>query len=186
MRKKDLFLLAVCAALALPVSPVRGENGAAAGDTCAATVETGRKVVLYATDVDPANGLPVAWGAEPPIDDRIHGMITVYFKNDRIGAARRFDAGPGADWIKTQDYCFRPDGTLAFLKAELRTLRGGVRVEDRMTFDLNGTRLRAERIVRDLETDQDVAKLHVTFKDQTTVVYRDTRALREALGDALE
>ena len=75
---------------------------------------------------------------------------------------------------------------MAFIKAELRTLRGGVRVEDRMAFDTNGVRQRTDRIVRDLETDQDVAKLHVTFKDQATVIYRNTRALREALGDGLK
>jgi len=186
MRKKDILCLAACAALVLPGAPARGGDDAGTRDQCAAVRKAGRKVVLYATEVDPANGMPSAWGAEPPIDDRIHGMITVYFHGARIGAARRFDAGLSGDWIKTQDYCFRSDGSLAFLKAELRTLRGGVRVEDRMAFDMTGSRRRADRIVRDLETDQDVANLNVTFTDQATAVYTDTRALRDALGDALQ
>ena len=185
MRKKHLFRLAVCAALALPGAPARGGDDAGTRDQCAAVRKAGRKVVLYAIEVDPANGMPSAWGAEPPIDDRIHGMITVYFHERRIGAARRFDAGLSGDWIKTQDYCFRSDGSLAFLRAELRTLRGGVRVEDRMAFDMTGARRRADRIVRDLETGQDVANLNVTFTDQATAIYTDTRALRDTLGDAL-
>ena len=186
MRKKHLFRLAVCAALALPGAPARGADDAGIRDRCTAVRKAGRKVVLYAIEVDPANGMPSAWGAEPPIDDRIHGMITVYIHGGRIGAARRFDAGLSGDWIKTQDYCFRSDGSLAFLRAELRTLRGGVRVEDRIAFDMTGARRRADRTVRDLETDQDVASLNVTFKDQATAVYADTQALRDALGDALQ
>ena len=186
MCTRAFFWLTVLGALAASGPAVRAADDADTQARCMAEAETGRKVVLYANDVDPANGMPVSWAPEPPIDDRIHGSITVYFEDGRIGAARRFDASLSADWVKTQDYCFRSDGTLAFLKAELRTLRGGVRVEDRMAFDGNGTRLRTDRIVRDLETDQDVANLHVTFKDQTTVVYRDTRALRNALGDALK
>lgn len=186
MRKKHLFRLAVCTALALPGAPARSGDDAGIRDQCAAVRKAGRKVVLYAIEVDPANGMQSAWGAEPPIDDRIHGMITVYFHSGRIGAARRFDAGLSGDWIKTQDYCFRSGGSLAFLRAELRTLRGGVRVEDRMAFDMTGARRRADRTVRDLETDQDVSNLNVTFTDQATVIYTDTRALRDALGDALQ
>ncbi|MGI9415102.1 MAG: hypothetical protein ACR2PM_15615, partial [Hyphomicrobiales bacterium] len=113
-----------------------------------------------------------------------HGTITVHFLKARIAAAHRFDAGPSGEWVKTQDYCFRTDGSLAFLRAELRTLRGGVRVEDRLAFDRDGRR-QAERVVRDLETDMDVANLNVTFTDQATTVYRDTSALRKALGEAL-
>ena len=186
MRKRDLFCLTVLGAMAASGSFARAEDDADTRARCMAAAETGRKLVLYANGVDPANGMPVSWGPEPPIDDRIHGSITVYFQGSRIGAVRRFDASLSADWVKTQDYCFRSDGTLAFIKAELRTLRGGVRVEDRMAFDTNGVRQRTDRIVRDLETDQDVAKLHVTFKDQATVIYRNTRALREALGDGLK
>jgi len=186
MCKTDLLCLTVLGALAASCPVARAGDDANTRVRCLAAIETGRKVVLYANGVDPSNGMPVSWGSEPPIDDRIHGSITVYFEDGRVGAARRFDASLNADWIKTQDYCFRSDGTLAFLKAELRTLRGGVRVEDRMAFDANGKRLRAERIVRDLETDQDVANLHVTFNDQKTVVYKNTRALRDALGTALK
>jgi len=186
MRKRALFCLAVLGVLAASDPIARAKDEADTQARCMAAIEAGRKVVLYANGVDPANGMPVSWGPQPPIDDRIHGSMTVYFQNGRIGAARRFDASLSADWLKTQDYCFRSDGTLAFIKAELRTLRGGVRVEDRMAFDAKGMQIRAVRIVRDLETDQDVANLHVKFKDQKTVVYRSTRALRDALGDALE
>ena len=59
---------------------------------------------------------------------------------------------PSGDWVDYVDYCFRADGTLATIDAELRTFCGGMIVNRRRSFDSAGRKTDGPIAYRDLQT----------------------------------
>lgn len=131
-------------------------------------------VVRYFADY--ASGEPV-WSSGLPAGADVYSEVTFHGRPAQARSAMRFDTSPSGDWTKTHDYCFRRDGTLAFVLAELRTFNGNVRVEDRFYFSPSGRQFRKLRYVFDLETARRLPDGYANFMDRDTTLYRSRRDL---------
>lgn len=130
-----------------------------------------------------ASGEPV-WSSRLPAGGEVYSEVTFHGRPAQARTAMRFDTSPSGDWTKTHDYCFRRDGTLAFVFAELRTFNGNVRVEDRFYFSPSGRQFRKLRYVFDLETARRLPDGYANFMDRDTTIYLSRRdLLREVAGN---
>ena len=102
--------------------------------------------------------------------------LVLFRRGERIRAARLMRTSPSGDWVQYFDYCYRADGTLAFVIADLRTFLGDVRVVDRLYYDAGGRRLRKTRRIFDLKTKKQITGKS-NFQEMDTLTPKTTRAL---------
>ena len=143
------------------------------------------KTVLFADYGKPEDGWPAVWGRQMPKSGFAYSHIEIYRDGATIRVANRFDTSPSGDWSKTHEYCFRADGTLAFILAELRTFLGDVRVEDRLYYGPAGKQLRALRHYFDLNSDKPIKGKTPNFMDRETTTYLTVKAIGDAIGPEL-
>ena len=102
--------------------------------------------------------------------------LVLFRRGERIRAARLMRTSPSGDWVQYFDYCYRADGTLAFVIADLRTFLGDVRVVDRLYYGPDGRRLRKTRRIFDLKTKKQITGKS-NFQEMDTLTPKTTRAL---------
>ncbi len=148
-------------------------------------------IELYGVFRDLTTQSRPTWRRHPPAAaEKLHLLewMTVHKAGGLVRAARLLENTPSGDWSKDSEYCFRADGSLAFVLAELRTFQGNVRVEDRLYHDPAGRRLRSLRSVFDLDSGRRIDPGDPRFRgfhDRETRLYLTTRALAAELGPAL-
>ena len=137
-------------------------------------VKTGNassKVTAHADYGDFTENKPPVWRRTLPASGEAYSSVDVWRAGGTVRVAARFDTSPSGDWSKSHEYCFRKDGTLAFILAELRTFNGRVRVEDRLYFSPAGKQVRKLRYVFDLMTNARKPDGFSNFFDRDTTVY---------------
>ncbi len=144
------------------------------------------KVTAHADYGDFTENNPPVWRRTLPASGEAYSSVDVWRADGTLRVAARFDTSPSGDWSKSHEYCFRKDGTLAFILAELRTFNGRVRVEDRLYFSPAGKQVRKLRYVFDLMTNARKPDGFSNFFDRNTTVYLRADALTKEIGDALK
>jgi hypothetical protein len=86
---------------------------------------------------------------------------------------------PSGDWTQYLNHYFRPDGTLAKLRSEMRTFAGNVVLIEELYFDRGGQRIGSKKTYLDLtsnkpKTKSQIAELRETYLDETA--FYKTRA----------
>jgi len=102
--------------------------------------------------------------------DNLNGNANVYYKKEQAVYIHVLYQSPSRDWGHYVNYCFRPDGTLARISSELRTLHGRVRVVRTFLYDTSRGVLSQSKRVLDLESGEPVAKGR-DFIDQEVPVF---------------
>lgn len=116
------------------------------------------------------------WVRRRPAKAMVVEELALYRRGKRIRAAKLMRTSPSGDWAQYFDYCYRADGTLAFVLAELRTFLGDVRVVDRLYYGADGRRLRKTRRIFDLKTKKRITGKR-SFQARDTLIPKTTRAL---------
>lgn len=88
---------------------------------------------------------------------------------------------PSGDWSQYTEHCFREDGSLAFVYAELQTSYGNVRLEDRLYFDRVGAQIRSIRRIYDLDSGKRLPDDTDNFTDRATRLYLRSKTLDDEL-----
>lgn len=145
--------------------------------------ERTKRTRLFGAYTDLSSDAGPVWHRQPPADTDVFDEMQVWRVGGRIRAANLLETTPSGDWSKLSKYCFRPDGSLAFIFSELRTFYGNVRVEDRLYFDLTGRQIRTLRKAFDMNSEKPVR--NPNFQDQETTIFPTARALAIKLGPAL-
>ena len=115
-----------------------------------------------------------------PEDSPTFESITLFESHGALILAERVRATPSGDWSETSSSYYRPDGTLAFVFAELRTFHGNVRVETRLYLDASGTVLRRLESVFDLEGG--TPRKTTGFERQEPILIKTAQDLKSELG----
>lgn len=131
---------------------------------------------------DLASKKPSRWSLTVPAGKAVYSEMKTYSSGGKVRSAVRNDTSPSGDWSKTHAYCFRTDGSLAFIHAVLRTFHGNARVEDRFYFAPGGRQFRKLRSVFDLKTGRMVNPGKAAFMDQEAKIYPDASTLLHAIG----
>ena len=147
--------------------------------------DEGTKSVIFADYGRLEDGWPAVWRLQMPKSGFAYSHLELYRDGDTIRLADRFHTSPSGDWSKTHEYCFRADGTLAWLFAELRTFLGDARVEDRLYYDPTGTQVRALRYAFDLKTGKRLDENTANFMDKETTIYLTVKAIGDDIGHEL-
>ncbi len=116
------------------------------------------------------------WVRHRPAKAMVVEELAVYRRGKRIRAAKLMRTSPSGDWAQYLDYCYRADGTLAFVLAELRTFLGDVRVVDRLYYGADGRQLRKTRRIFDLKTMKRITGKR-DFQAMDTLIPKTTHAL---------
>lgn len=144
------------------------------------------RVTAYADYGDFTDNRPPVWRKTLPASGEAYSSVDAWRTDGSLRVAARVDTSPSGDWSKSHEYCFRKDGTLAFILAELRTFNGGVRVEDRFYYSPAGKQVRKLRYVFDLMTNARKPDTFSNFFDRDTTVYPTTDTLMTEIGEALK
>lgn len=126
------------------------------------------------------------WVKAAPRDAEVMSEVTAFRSDGMIRSATLFETSPSGDWAQTFDYCYRKDGTLAFILAELRTFRGNVRVVDRLYYGPTGVEIRRVRKYFDLDTNKPVTGKTPQFQDLEIRVLKTADALARYAKPALD
>jgi hypothetical protein len=102
-------------------------------------------------------------------------QVFVWTKAGKVIAANHVFTSPSGDWAHYVNYYFRADGSLAKIKAELRTFYGDLIVLRDRYYDANGKLLKSTKKFRDLTTGK--PKKPTDFFDQEIPVYLKLSAL---------
>jgi hypothetical protein len=126
------------------------------------------------------------WMRRKPAKATVVETLTVHRAAGKLRLATLGRASPSGDWSQRFEYCYRADGSLAFVLGVLRTFQGRVRVVDRFYYDRSGKRLRKDRRIFDLGSGKRLAPGARSFNDVKPVILKTTRAVvryaRPALG----
>lgn len=123
------------------------------------------------------------WERARPPDPEGTGRAMSLFTVERTVRAAIEEVDPrSGDWRQTVEHCFRPDGSVAFVLAVLRTFQGNVQVEDRMYFNPAGERIRTLRRVSDLTTEKPLKRDEASFMGRKPTIYRSVNELLRTVG----
>ena len=143
---------------------------------CRAVERAAKPSRAFAVYTDENYKKPPRWVRRQPAKAMVVEELVLFRRGERIRAARLMRTSPSGDWVQYFDYCYRADGTLAFVIADLRTFLGDVRVVDRLYYDAGGRRLRKTRRIFDLKTKKPIAAKR-DFQEMGTLIPKTTRAL---------
>jgi len=177
-----VYLVWALAGLALAGSPVAAHEKSAIKairavyKVCRAVARTVKPGKAFAVYTDENYNKPPRWVRRAPAKAMVVEDLAVYRRGKRIRAAKLMRTSPSGDWAQYFDYCYRADGTLAFVLADLRTFLGDVRVVDRLYYGTNGRRLRKTRRIFDLKTNKRITGKR-DFQEMDPLIPKTTRAL---------
>lgn len=184
-------LLAACAALSVPllaasdaaVEEVRARYAECQAIRTASATAKSNAAAVY-TDGDYSKD--PRWVKAAPSGAEVMSELTAFKSDGKIRSATLFQTSPSGDWAQTFDYCYRPDGTLAFILAELRTFRGNVRVVDRLYYSSTGVQIRKIRKHFNLDTNKPISGTPPPFQDLEVRVLATTGELVAHARPALD
>lgn len=126
------------------------------------------------------------WHLSPPEDGMVLLEIVLYSApGQQTGFAELAEFTPSGDWSKLSEYCFRNDGSVAFIFSDYRTFFGDVRVEDRLYYDSYGHQVRNTRRIFDLETGERLPDDMTNFMDRETLIFFNVEELATELGNGI-
>ena len=144
--------------------------------SCVAVERAAKPRKVFAVYTDENYSKAPRWVLRRPAKAMVVEELAVYRRGKRIRAAKLMRTSPSGDWAQYLTYCYRADGTLAFVLAELRTFLGDVRVVDRHYFGADGRQIRKTRRIFDLKTNKPITAKR-DFQEMGTLIPKTTRAL---------
>lgn len=95
----------------------------------------------------------------------------VWLKEGKVIGVNFTYSSPSGDWAHYAEHVFRPDGSVAEIRKELRTFMGDVIVIRTTVFDPSGKELKVSKEFLDLNTQKPVAPTE-NFQDVDVPVYK--------------
>ena len=138
---------------------------------------------MYGVYTDLENQDRAIWSTSPPSQGMVLEEVVLYGPGGSTQFAELLETTPSGDWSKATEYCYRADGSLAFIFSELRTFYGDARVEDRLYFDRSGEKIHTIRRIFDLNSGQRLPDGTANFSDRETRIYLTTVALTNELSN---
>jgi len=99
-------------------------------------------------------------------------LARVYSREKKVVFVEYQSTTGAGDWTLSADYCYRPDGTLASIRSELRTFAGEMIVTRNKYFAVDGTLLSEDEQFLDLRTRKP-RKPGRDFQDQQAPVVQN-------------
>lgn len=152
---------------------------------CRAVEQAAKPSRAFAVYTDEKYEKPPRWVVRRPAKAMVVEELVVFRRGERIRAGRLMRTSPSGDWVQYFDYCYRADGTIAFVLADLRTFLGDVRVVDRLYYAADGRRLRKTRRIFDLKTKKPITAKR-DFQEMGTLIPKTTRALMRHASPAFD
>ncbi len=123
------------------------------------------------------------WYRQAPTEGMTLSELKLFSEADnQTDFAELMETTPSGDWSKATEYCYRPDGSLAFVFSVLKTLFGNVRVEYRFYFDRQGKQVREIKRIFDLNSGKRLPDNKSDYAEQETKLFKSTRELRDELA----
>lgn len=157
----------------------------------------GEPHVIFADVSDYNEGSKAVWKKYDSLKDfensreeeESYTIAFVWKKEDKIVAVNFTYSSPSGDWAHYVEYVFRPDGSAAGVRKELRTFLGDLIVIRTTLFDEKGVELKSTKEFLDLESEKPV-KPTDSFQDIDVPLYKKTADLPFAaeanpLGDKM-
>jgi hypothetical protein len=113
-------------------------------------------------------------------DDNLNELADVWMFPGEGSLVRMVFTSPSGDWSDYVDYCFRADGSLAAIDAELRTFHGNMIVNRGWLYDAEGRKTGGHISYRDLQTQQPTdarGKEGLGFQSHEAPEYMSTKGL---------
>ncbi len=152
----------------------------------AASANSEQTVTVFAVYRDEDFTRPPVWVRRAGKDAMVVSELKAISMAGHIRSATLFRTSPSGDWSQTLVYCFRAGGSLAFLRVELRTFMGNVRVVDRLYFSPDGAEIRRLRSFFDLSSGKAITGRPPAFQDMDVLVFPNRAALVRHASPALE
>lgn len=111
-------------------------------------------------------------------------QLSLFLTGRKVTAADLTRNSLSGDWTQKTDYCFRSDGTLAFVFADLKTFHGDVQVEDRLYFNPGGVKIRTLQYVYALYTGKRIEPEEGSFMAVPARIFLKASALIDEVGAA--
>lgn len=113
--------------------------------------------------------------------------ISIFVSDGLLRSATLLERSPDGHWKKTHDYCFRRDGSIAFILAVLETDRGEARVEDRFYYDSASGLTRQLRKMTELNSRKPLPKERQNwFEDRPAKIFLNAQKIFEEVGRILD
>ena len=123
------------------------------------------------------------WHRQAPTEGMTLSELKLFSDSgDQAGFAELTETTPSGDWSKVTEYCFRSDGSLAFVFSVLRTLYGNVRVEYRLYFDRQGKQVLEIKRIFDLDSGKRLPDSKSDFAEQETRLFLSAPELHDELA----
>lgn len=106
----------------------------------------------------------------------VYTIAFVWFREKKPAAVNFTYSSPSGDWAQYVEYVFRPDGTAAGVRRELRTFMGDLIVVRTAFFDQQGKTLSETKEFFDLETKKPVPATD-NFADVDVEIYKQVKDL---------
>jgi hypothetical protein len=100
--------------------------------------------------------------------------VDLYFEGDVLRFAVLGETSPSGDWTQGTEYCFRADGSRAFVFSTLKTFYGSVKAETRKYYDPAGKEIWSRKAKFDLSTGKPTKN---EFMDRPPRELRDAKAV---------
>ena len=100
----------------------------------------------------------------------------VWLREGKIVAVNLTQQNESGDWVHYVNHCFRPDGSLARLKAVFNTFHGNMSVERERVYDSRGRLLRSRTKYLDLK-ERKPRRPGPDYKEHEFTVFRSVKEL---------
>jgi hypothetical protein len=110
-------------------------------------------------------------------DDNLYTTADVTLLQGRILLVKFMFTSPSGDWAHYVDACYRPDGTLARIVADLRTFNGNIRVVRTIHFSPQGKEIKRQTTFYDLNSGKKQQPSPGSFQDQEPTIFLRTQEL---------
>lgn len=138
---------------------------------------------LYGVYTDLEKQERPVWHQLPPAEGMVLSELKLYAPAaGQTTFAELMETAPSGDWSKATEYCFRADGSLAFIFSVLRTFYGNVRVEYRLYFDRQGKQVREIKRIFDLNSGKRLPDSKSDFAEQETRLFLSAPELHDELA----
>lgn len=186
-------VVSVAAACILMQAVCFGQNAAAEAEAYVASIKAfaekeGEPHVIFADVSDYNEESKAVWKKYDSLKDfensreeeESYTVAFVWKKEGRIAAVNFTYSSPSGDWAHYVEYVFRPDGSAAGIRRELRTFLGDLIVIRTSLLDEKGVELKSSKEFLDLESEKPV-KPTDSFQDIEVPLYKKVADLPFAI-----
>lgn len=184
-QRRVAFPVAALIALSAPVAADRESPSDIAFKKACALADGGKVTLGWGAYPDQDYSKPPVWTLKLPRNVHALHRVSVLRQKGQIRLGKLTTISASGDWTRVNRYCYRADGTLAYMSSTLRTTYGNVRVYDVVAYDRSGRAIKRTRKIFDLKTSKPLARGARGFQEPKQVVIKTAGDFRRHVSPVL-